>query len=186
MQAGTAISRRRNGVIRLHRIGQRQHRSSSGELSSRWTAAKRQPGCSSTLSIANTSVTADKRNFHGSIHCDFVAASPSAVTVSYATADAPLTRDRLHGRHGTLTFAPGQTQQTISVPALTDSTAYGDQTFTVNLTNPNGATLSQGQATATIDDPAHRLVRRRSVCGHQRLGTASTVRSPLRTRAKQR
>ncbi|MDF0494637.1 DUF4082 domain-containing protein [Bradyrhizobium yuanmingense] len=59
---------------------------------------------------------------------------------------------------GTVTFAAGQVSQTISVPILNDATPENDETFTVTLSNPTGATLG-AQATTTVkildnDNPA--------------------------------
>ncbi|WP_183710407.1 Calx-beta domain-containing protein, partial [Bradyrhizobium sp. ERR14] len=59
---------------------------------------------------------------------------------------------------GTVTFAAGQVSQTISVPIINDATPENDETFTITLSNPTGATLG-AQATTTVkildnDNPA--------------------------------
>ncbi|WP_247312211.1 DUF4082 domain-containing protein [Bradyrhizobium sp. 141] len=49
----------------------------------------------------------------------------------------------------TVTFAAGQVTQTITIPIINDTTPESDETFTVNLTTPTGATLG-AQATTTV------------------------------------
>lgn len=54
----------------------------------------------------------------------------------------------------TLVFQPGQTSKTVTVSVFGDTTAEGDETFVLNLSNAANATISdsQGQATITNDD----------------------------------
>ena len=73
------------------------------------------------------------------------------VTVHYATADGTA----LHGKDyvmtsGTLTFAPGQTAATISVPLLADSSLVSAETFFVDLTNSLNGTISTSTGKGTI------------------------------------
>ena len=79
-------------------------------------------------------------------------AATASVTVDYATADGTAVAGTDYtATSGTLTFAAGQTSQTIDVPVLLDPNATGSTTFTVNLTSPSGnAVLAGGQATGTI------------------------------------
>jgi hypothetical protein len=80
-------------------------------------------------------------------------ASTSQITVNYSTADGTaLAGTNYTAASGTLTFAPGVTSQTILVQTLDDGIANGTTIFTVNLSNPVGATISRGQATGTIID----------------------------------
>ncbi|PYS50042.1 MAG: hypothetical protein DMF68_08300 [Acidobacteria bacterium] len=54
---------------------------------------------------------------------------------------------------GTLRFGAGETTKTIFIPIVNDSYAEGSETFTLTLSNPNGATLgSVSNATVTIND----------------------------------
>jgi chitinase len=81
------------------------------------------------------------------------AASTAPVTVTYATADGTARAGvDYQAVSGTLTFNPGQTQQTITVPVLPATQAEPDETFTLNLTGPAGATLARAQAVGTIKD----------------------------------
>jgi Calx-beta domain len=85
------------------------------------------------------------------------AASTPAVTVQYATADGTATAadSDYQSATGTLTFTPGQTTQTITVQVNGDTTVEPNETFAVNLSNPNNATIADGQGVGTItnDDP---------------------------------
>ena len=82
-------------------------------------------------------------------------ASDASVTVDYATADGTaLAGQDYTAGSGTLTFAAGELEQTIQVAALTDRTDEGDETFTVSLSNPSGATLADGEATGTVENVA--------------------------------
>src|SRR5205085_2711973 len=54
---------------------------------------------------------------------------------------------------GTLSFAPGETSKTITVPVIDDAIVEGDETFQVKLTNAVGSTLNTpSTATVTIKD----------------------------------
>jgi uncharacterized repeat protein (TIGR01451 family) len=78
------------------------------------------------------------------------------VTVSYATADgtAVASTDYL-SQSGTLTFAPGTTNQTISIPVVGNTLNEPDEAFFVDLSQPTFATLGRGRGVGTIlnDDP---------------------------------
>jgi hypothetical protein len=79
------------------------------------------------------------------------AASTTPVTVKYATANGTaLAGTDYSAVSGTLTFAPGQTKQTISIPVLADTKATGQLTFSLTLSSPSGATLGQSRATGTL------------------------------------
>lgn len=85
------------------------------------------------------------------------AASTQTITVQYATATASATAGSDYtATSGTLTFAPGETTKTISVPILGDTVPEPDETFTVTLSNPTNATLGTTQAIGVIqnDDTA--------------------------------
>ena len=82
------------------------------------------------------------------------AASNSAITVNYATADgtATLADNDYQAQSGSLTFAPGTTSLTINVPVIGDTRFEPNETFLVNLSAANGATLGLASATATISN----------------------------------
>ena len=73
------------------------------------------------------------------------------VMVDYATENgtAPAGSDYTT-TSGTLTFQPGEREKTVSVPVLDDDTDEGSETLTLRLTNAEGATIADGEATGTI------------------------------------
>jgi hypothetical protein len=78
-------------------------------------------------------------------------ASSSTVTVDYSTSDVSATAGADYTAvSGTLTFAPGETAKTIPVPITDDATAEPAETFSVNLSNPNLATIADGEGVVSI------------------------------------
>lgn len=83
------------------------------------------------------------------------AASGQTVGVNYATADGAATQPADYtSTSGTLTFTPGQTTRTITVPVIGDTVPEANESFVVNLSGATNATISdnQGQGTITNDD----------------------------------
>lgn len=83
--------------------------------------------------------------------------SAGTMIVDYATADGTAKSGKgrdFTATSGTLTFAPGETTKTISIPILDDKLFEGDESLTVSLSNPRGgATLGTNTlATLTILD----------------------------------
>jgi serralysin len=75
------------------------------------------------------------------VHVDYATAGGSAATPGdYSTAS------------GTLTFAPGQTLQSVQMAVTGDDAVEGDETFVLNLSGADQATIGQGHATVTIQD----------------------------------
>lgn len=115
-------------------------------------------GPSPALSIADASITEGNL---GSSDLSFTItlSSPSTdtVTVEWVTADGTAASPGdYQSSSGTATFVPSDTTETIQVPVNGDIIDEGAvETFTVNLSNGGGATISDGQATGTItdDDP---------------------------------
>ncbi len=80
-------------------------------------------------------------------------ASAGTTTVSYSTADGTALAGRDYvAESGTLTFAPGETAKTILVPTLDDGHADPTRAFTINLSNPVGGVITNGQGIGTILD----------------------------------
>ncbi|MFM8599018.1 MAG: Calx-beta domain-containing protein, partial [Mycobacterium sp.] len=111
-----------------------------------------------TVSISNVSVAEGNS---GSTTARFTVslskAATSTVTVGYATANGTATAGQDYtATSGTVSFAPGVISQQISVNVTGDTTVEPDETFTVTLANPTGATLATASATGTItnDDTA--------------------------------
>lgn len=102
-----------------------------------------------TVSIGNASAP------EGGIESFTVAlsqVSTSTVDVQYATHDGTAVAGVDYtAATGTLTFAPGQTTETIAVQTLDHSTANAPtESFTVTLSNPTDATLGSAVGTGTI------------------------------------
>ena len=80
-------------------------------------------------------------------------ASGRPVTVDYHTADGTAEAPADYtATSGTLTFAPGVTTRTVDVPVIGDTLAESDETFTLALAAPSGATLQDAAATGTIQN----------------------------------
>ena len=80
-------------------------------------------------------------------------ASASAVTVAYATAGGTATSGTdFTAAAGTLTFAPGETEKTVTVTVAADAVAEANETFKLVLSSPTGAVLFRPEAVATILD----------------------------------
>jgi chitinase len=80
-------------------------------------------------------------------------ASGRPVTVDFHTADGTAEAPADYtATSGTLTFAPGVTTRTVDVAVTGDTLDEGDETFTLVLAAPSGATLQDAAATGTIQD----------------------------------
>ncbi len=113
-------------------------------------------------SISINDVTVTEGN-SGTVNAVFTVtlspASSQTVTVSYSTANGTATGGAIctgstdyKTTSGTLTFTPGQTSQPITVQVCGDTVPEPDETFLVNLTSANGATIATGQGMGTIID----------------------------------
>ncbi|MGQ0619229.1 MAG: Calx-beta domain-containing protein [Panacagrimonas sp.] len=106
-----------------------------------------------TLSVADASVSETNS---GSTNLSFTvslsSASASSVSVNYATANgtATLADADYAAASGTLEFTPGQISKTVTVPVNGDTKFELDETLTLVLSSPVGASISDGSATGTI------------------------------------
>jgi hypothetical protein len=76
------------------------------------------------------------------------------VQVAYATADGTAVQGTDYvNTTGRVTFQPGITSQTISVPIIGDFLARGNKTFKVKLTAPSGAPIGVSTASVFVRDP---------------------------------
>ncbi len=79
------------------------------------------------------------------------AASGQTVTVIYATADGTAVEPADYtSTAGSLTFTPGQTTRTVTVPVNGDTVPEANETFFVNLSGATNATISDNQGVGTI------------------------------------
>jgi hypothetical protein len=75
------------------------------------------------------------------------------VSVDYATANGSATAGLDYAAtNGTLTFAPGETNQSLTVPILNDGLAESSttETFRVTLSNPTGSAVLGTRTSATV------------------------------------
>ncbi len=79
------------------------------------------------------------------------APSGQTVSVNYATANGTATQPADYtATSGTLTFTPGQTTRTITVPVVGEIVPEASETFFVNLSGATNATIADNQGTGTI------------------------------------
>ena len=75
------------------------------------------------------------------------------VTATYTTSAGTATANTDYTQTtGVVSFAPNATTTTFTVAVIGDTTAEGNETFNVTLSNPVGATIIVGQAVGTIVD----------------------------------
>ena len=73
------------------------------------------------------------------------------MTVAYTTANGTATAGQDYtAKSGTVTFAAGETTKTVSVAVAGDTAVEPNETLTVTLSNPSGATIADGSAIGTI------------------------------------
>jgi large repetitive protein len=83
------------------------------------------------------------------------------VSVHYATSDGTATAGSDYTAvSGTASFPVGETVVLVNVPVLGDAVEEGDETLTLGLSNPVGASIAFGQGVGTIrnDDPYKTLI----------------------------
>ena len=111
------------------------------------------------LSVADARVHENVENAAVDFEVTLSRASTQTVTVAYATSDGPPPNGATAGSDytstsDTLTFSPGETEKTVSVPVLNDGHDEGEETFTLTLSNPQGgnAWLADATAVGTIEN----------------------------------
>ncbi|WP_419193099.1 Calx-beta domain-containing protein [Kolteria novifilia] len=106
------------------------------------------------VSIDDVTITeGDSGNVSATFTVTLSEATAESVTVDYMTGDdTALAGSDYSGADGTLTFAPGETTQTISIDVLGDLVDENIESFQVNLSDAAGATIVDGQGIGTILD----------------------------------
>jgi hypothetical protein len=113
------------------------------------------PGGTPSMAIADATVT---EGTGGTVNAVFTvtlsAAAGATVTAQYSTATGTaVAPDDFTAVSGTLTIASGLTSGQVIVPVVSDIVGEAaSETFTVNLTTPTNATISDGAAVGTITD----------------------------------
>ncbi|MCZ8190879.1 MAG: Ig-like domain-containing protein [Microcystis sp. LE19-338.1B] len=106
----------------------------------------------STISIADTAI--NESQTQATITVKLTGISRQTFTVDYSTNDGTAKAGKDYTTvSGTLTFNAGESQKTITIPINNDTNYEGNETFTLNLSNPiGGAVLGTSTATITIID----------------------------------
>jgi hypothetical protein len=113
-----------------------------------------------TLSVGDATVTEGHSGTVNAVFTVTLAAAPASnVTVNYGTADgdATVAGGDYVATSGTLTFTPGQTSKTITVPVRGDRVGEVDELFYVNLSNAVNADIVDGQGMGKIVDDEPRV-----------------------------
>ena len=112
------------------------------------------PSTPPAVSIADLTVAeGDGEHSHFMFTVTLDKASDETVTVQYSTSDGTaIAGVDYTATTGTVTFAPGVTTQLVHVDVIGDAAAESNETFTVTLSSPVGATLADGSAIGTITD----------------------------------
>jgi len=107
-----------------------------------------------SISIADTTIVeGDNGTADAVFTVTLSAASTETITVDYSTADATAVAGAdYQAQNARLTFAPGETTQTIVVPVIGDTLDEIDEAFSVELSGATNAGISDNQAQATITD----------------------------------
>jgi hypothetical protein len=109
------------------------------------------------LSIDDVTVTeGDSGTTSATFTVGLNGASGQSVSVDYASADGTAQAPGdYQATSGTLTFTPGQTTRTLTVPVNGDTLDEATETYFVNLSNAVNATIADGQGLGMItdDDP---------------------------------
>lgn len=106
------------------------------------------------ISVSDVAITeGDTGSKNATFTVNLSGSSDYPATVDYSVVGGTATEGTdFTGSTGTLTFTPGNTSQTITVPIIGDTLDEADETFFVNLTNSIGARFGDKQAIGTITD----------------------------------
>ena len=126
----------------------------SGSVSVIFNSCAATPVSLPTLSVVNVTVNeGETGTVNATFNVSLSAASTKTVVVSFYTAGRDALKDvDYQTRMGALTFAPGVTAQTITVPVIGDALDEFDEQFDVRLIYPVNALVSNGPAQGTILD----------------------------------
>ncbi|MGK7960778.1 CARDB domain-containing protein, partial [Crocosphaera sp.] len=106
------------------------------------------------LTISNTTIVeGDDGTTNAFFTVSLTPAASSIVTVDYSTGDdTAFAGSDYVATSGTLTFNPGELNQTISIPIIGDDVVEETEQFFVNLANPANAAILTSQGIGTIID----------------------------------
>ena len=126
----------------------------SGNVGVIFNSCSATPVSRPTLSIGSVTVNeGDAGTVNATFNVSLSAASTKTVVVSFYTAGRDALKDvDYQTRLGALTFAPGVTAQTITVPVIGDALDEFDEQFDVRLVYPANAVVGSGTGQGTIID----------------------------------
>ncbi|MCP4689532.1 MAG: DNRLRE domain-containing protein, partial [Desulfobacterales bacterium] len=126
----------------------------SGESDALSDAIEFQEPGAAALSFSSDSYTVNESDGAAAITVNLSSAGGSPITVDYTVSDGTATAGQDYtATSGTLTFAPGETTKTFTVPILDDGVLEPDETVMLALSNPeNAAPGEQISAILTIID----------------------------------
>jgi len=111
-----------------------------------------------SISMSDVTVTEGNTGTNAAVfNVNLSTASNQTVTVNFATSNGSATAADFQAFSGTLTFAPGQTTQQVTVQVNGDRIAESNETFNVNLSQASNAVIADNQAVATIVDDEPRI-----------------------------
>ena len=104
-----------------------------------------------SLSVQN--LTHPTENNQASVIINLNSASALPVSVSYTTNDGTAVAGNDYTfDNGTLTFTPGETSKSVSIPITADTIDEENETFSLDLSSPTNAVLGTASGTVTISD----------------------------------
>jgi len=105
-----------------------------------------------TISIADARLNeGDNETSNMAFTVSLSKASTSAVSAGYSSSNGTAVAGQdFNAASGTVNFAPGSTSATVNVGIIGDTSVESDETFTLTLSAPSGATISRAAATGTI------------------------------------
>ncbi len=105
------------------------------------------------VGFAPAAVSAAENAGSATLTVTLTGASKTDITVDYSTANGTAIQDSDYTeKSGTITIPAGSVTATLNIPLLNDNVYEADETFTVTLSNPQGAALGIKTATVTITD----------------------------------
>ncbi len=103
------------------------------------------------LQFTATAFTVNEGSATATLSVQRIGGSDGTVTVDFSTSDGTATSGLDYAASsGTLTFAGGQTSQSVVVPIVNDSLFEGDESLQLALSNPTGGATVGGIAAATL------------------------------------
>ena len=108
------------------------------------------PSSPGVIEVASTGVNLDESAGSATIVVSRTAGREGAVSVSYRTVAGTASTSDFTSRSGTINFADGQNQATVSIPITDDNIEEGLESFRVELFNPTGGAVVGNDSFGTV------------------------------------